>query len=80
MPEDELANTDNPDERRRALAKNLADLELTPVGPDKVELTREDAVKLPLGELTSLGVGSRRSPRPGEQLYRVKLPAGATLK
>lgn len=80
MPEDELANTDNPDERRRALAKNLADLELTPVGPDKVELTREDAVKLPLGELTSLGVGLSSLSKAGEQLYRVKLPAGATLK
>lgn len=80
MAEDELANTDNPDERRRALAKSLADLELTPVGPDKVELTRADAVKLPLGELTSLGVGLSSLSKAGEQLYRVKLPAGATLK
>ena len=40
---------DNPDERKRALAKSLANLELTPVGPDKVELTRADAVKLSLG-------------------------------
>lgn len=80
MAEDELANTDNPDVRRRALAKSLADLELTPVGPDKVELTRADAVKLPLGELTSLGVGLSSLSKAGEQLYRVKLPAGATLK
>lgn len=80
MAEDELANTDNPDEHRRALAKSLADLELTPVGPDKVELTRADAVKLPLGELTSLGVGLSSLSKAGEQLYRVKLPAGATLK
>ena len=80
MAEDELANTDNPDKRRRALAKSLADLELTPVGPDKVELTRADAVKLPLGELTSLGVGLSSLSKAGEQLYRVKLPAGATLK
>ena len=80
MAEDELANTDNPDERRRALAKSLADLELTPVGPDKVELTRADAVKLPLEELTSLGVGLSSLSKAGEQLYRVKLPAGATLK
>lgn len=36
---------DNPDERKRALAKSLAELDLAPVGPGKVELARPDAVK-----------------------------------
>lgn len=71
---------DNPDERKRALAKSLAELDLAPVGPGKVELARPDAVKLPLGEMTSLGVGLSSLSKVGEQLYRVKLPAGATLK
>lgn len=71
---------DNPDERKRALAKSLANLNLAPVEPDKVKLSRPDAVKLPLGEMTSLGVGLSSLSKVGEQLYRVKLPAGATLK
>lgn len=71
---------DNPDERKRTLAKSLAELDLAPVGPDKVELAQASAVKLPLGEMTSLGVGLSSLSKVGEQLYRVKLPAGATLK
>ena len=71
---------DNPDERKRALAKSLAELDLAPVGPGKIELARPDAAKLPLGEMTSLGVGLSSLSKVGEQLYRVKLPAGATLK
>lgn len=80
MAEDELAHTDNPDERKRALAECLAELELAPVGPNKVELARTDAVKLQLGEMTSLGVGLSSLSKVGEQLYRAKLPAGTTLK
>lgn len=80
MAEDELANTDNPDERKQALAKSLAELDLTPVAQQEVEVLRKNAVKLPLGQAASLGMGLASLSKSGKQLYQAVLPAGATLK
>lgn len=80
MAEDELASTSNPDERKQALARSLAELGLAPVAPREVDFLRKGAIKLPLGQAASLGVGLASLSKPGEQLFRVKLPAGATLR
>lgn len=80
MAEGKLAPDSNPDERKQTLARSLAELDLAPVAPREVELLRRDAIKLPLGQAASLGVGLASLSKPGEQLFRVKLPAGATLR
>lgn len=80
MAEDNPVPADNPDERKQALAGSLAELGLAPVAPREVDLLRKGAIRLPLGQAASLGVGLASLSKPGEQLFRAKLPAGATLR
>lgn len=80
MAEDNPVPADNPDERKQALAGSLAELDLAPVAPREVDLLRKGAIRLPLGQAASLGVGLASLSKPGEQLFRAKLPAGATLR
>ena len=62
------------------MPKSLAEFDLTPVAPQDVELLRKDAVRLPLGQAASLGVGLASLSKPGKQLYQAVLPTGATLR
>lgn len=87
------ARIDHADEdgRKQDIARRLSELTLAPVSSD-LDLSRSDAMRLPLGELASLGVGFASmpeafrtvvqtvGPNSGEQLFRSILPDGATLK
>jgi len=76
--------------RKQAIAQGLTQLRLTPIATD-IEINRTDAIKLPLAQISSLGVGLATIPdcfrtvtqtietHGGEILYRAIVPDGAAL-
>lgn len=93
MPDDgSIQPAADTEARKQAIAKGLAELRLAPVAPKDVELACEGAIKLPLGQITSLGAGFASlpeafrtvtgavQPQPGVQLFQALVPQDATLK
>lgn len=93
MPEDskQIQGAES-DARKQAIAKSLSGLALEPIESPVIEMAHTDAIKLPLGQLTSLGAGfaalpeafrtvtSTIDPQAGVQLFEGVLPQGATFK
>lgn len=93
MPEDgSQTQPTGAESRKQAIAKQLSELTLAPVVSSDIEIARADVVKLPLGQIASLGAGlaalteafrtvtTTVDPKAGAQLFEAVLPPGATLK
>lgn len=79
------------DDRKELIAKSVSKLDFVPINTS-IELNREDAIKVPLGQLGALGaalpsvtktfegLSQVAIAQPGEQLFRAILPEGASLR